>query len=59
LFVCIEQHEQFFSYMAAGDKAANLDLSLALPAYSSRELLRVELQVASKTVAFATRNLVL
>jgi hypothetical protein len=39
LFICFESHEQFFSYLATviitGDKAANLDLCLALTAYSS------------------------
>jgi hypothetical protein len=42
LFVCLfyfESHEQFFSYLATvtitGDKAANLDLCLALTAFSS------------------------
>jgi hypothetical protein len=39
LFVCFELHEKFFSYLAAvtiaGDKAANLDLCLALTAFSS------------------------
>jgi hypothetical protein len=38
-FVCFESHEQFFSYLAAvtitGDRAANLDLCLALMAFSS------------------------
>jgi hypothetical protein len=39
LFFCFESHEQFFSYLAtvtiAGDRAANLDLCLALTAFSS------------------------
>jgi hypothetical protein len=39
LFVCFGPHEQFFSYLAdvtiAGDRAANLDLCLALTAFSS------------------------
>jgi hypothetical protein len=39
LFVCFQSHEQFFSYLAtvtiAGDRAANLDLCLALTAFSS------------------------
>jgi hypothetical protein len=39
LLVCFELHEQFFSYLAAvtitGDRAANLDLCLALTAFSS------------------------
>jgi hypothetical protein len=39
LFVCFESQGQFFSYLAAvtitGDKAANLDLCLALTAFSS------------------------
>jgi hypothetical protein len=39
LFVCFESHEQCFSYLATvtitGDRAANLDLSLALTAFSS------------------------
>jgi hypothetical protein len=39
LFVCFESHEQFFSYLATvtitGDRAANLDLFLALAAFSS------------------------
>jgi hypothetical protein len=39
MFVCFESHEQFFSYLAtvtiAGDRAANLDLCLALTAFSS------------------------
>jgi hypothetical protein len=39
LFVCFESHEQFFSYLATvtitGDGAANLDLCLALTAFSS------------------------
>jgi hypothetical protein len=39
LFVCFESREQFFSYLAtvtiAGDRAANLDLCLALTAFSS------------------------
>jgi hypothetical protein len=38
-FVCLESHEQFFSYLAAviivGDRAANLDLCLALTAFRS------------------------
>jgi hypothetical protein len=38
-FVCFESHEQFFSYLATvtitGDRAANLDLCLALTAFSS------------------------
>jgi hypothetical protein len=38
LFVCLESHEQFFSYLATvtitGDRAANLDLCLALVAFS-------------------------
>jgi hypothetical protein len=37
--VCFESHEQFFSYLAtvtiAGDRAANLDLFLALTAFRS------------------------
>jgi hypothetical protein len=36
---CFESHEQFFSYLATatitGDRAANLDLCLALTAFSS------------------------
>jgi hypothetical protein len=39
VFVCFESHEQFFSYLATvaitGDRAANLDLCLALTAFSS------------------------
>jgi hypothetical protein len=39
LFVCLEPHEQYFSYLAAvtiaGDRAANLELSLALTVFSS------------------------
>jgi hypothetical protein len=39
LFICFELHEQFFSYLAtvsiAGDRAANVDLCLALTAFSS------------------------
>ena len=39
LFVCFELHEQFFSYLATvtitSDRAANLDLCLALKAFSS------------------------
>jgi hypothetical protein len=39
LLVCFESHKQYFSYMATdtitGDKAANLDLCLALTAFSS------------------------
>jgi hypothetical protein len=39
LFVCFESHEQYFSYLATvtitGDGAANLDLCLALTAFSS------------------------
>jgi hypothetical protein len=39
LFVCFERHEQFFSYLATviitGYRAANLDLCLALTAFSS------------------------
>jgi hypothetical protein len=39
LFICFESHEQFFSYLAtvtiAGDRVANLDLCLALTAFSS------------------------
>jgi hypothetical protein len=39
MFVCFESHEQFFSYLATviitGDRAANLDLCLALTAFSS------------------------
>jgi hypothetical protein len=41
LFVCLinfESHEQFFSYLAtvtiAGDRAVNLDICLALTAFS-------------------------
>jgi hypothetical protein len=37
LFICFKPHEQFFSYLAAvtitGDRAANLDLCLALRAF--------------------------
>jgi hypothetical protein len=40
-----ESHEQFFSYLAnvtiTGDGAANLDICLALTAFSSEGLLRV------------------
>jgi hypothetical protein len=40
LFVCFEPHEQFFSYLTSvtitGDRAANLDLCLALTALSSQ-----------------------
>jgi hypothetical protein len=39
LFVCFESHEQLFSYLVtvtiAGDRAANLDLCLALTPFSS------------------------
>jgi hypothetical protein len=39
LFVCFESQEQFFSYLATvtitGDRAANLDLCLALTTFSS------------------------
>ena len=39
LFVCFETHEQYFSYLTTvtitGDMAANLDLCLALTAFSS------------------------
>jgi hypothetical protein len=39
VFVCFESHEQFFSYLVTvtitGDRAANLDLCLALTAFSS------------------------
>jgi hypothetical protein len=39
LFVCFESHEQFFSYLATvtitGDRPVNLDLCLALTAFSS------------------------
>jgi hypothetical protein len=39
LFVCFESHKQFFSYLATititDDRAANLDLCLALTAFSS------------------------
>jgi hypothetical protein len=39
VLICFESHEQFFSYLAtvtiAGDMAANLDLCLALTAFSS------------------------
>jgi hypothetical protein len=39
LFVCFKSHEQFFSYLATvtitGDRAANLDLCIALEAFSS------------------------
>jgi hypothetical protein len=39
LFICFESQEQFFSYLAtvtiAGNRAANLDLCLALTAFSS------------------------
>jgi hypothetical protein len=39
LFICFESHEQFFSYLGtvtiAGDRPANLDLHLALTAFSS------------------------
>jgi hypothetical protein len=38
-FVCFEPHEHFFSYLATvtivGDRTANLDLCLALTAFSS------------------------
>jgi hypothetical protein len=38
-FFCFESHEQFFSYLATvtitGERAANLDLCLALTAFSS------------------------
>jgi hypothetical protein len=41
LFVCFESHEQFFSYLATvaitGDRAANLDLWLALTVFSSED----------------------
>jgi hypothetical protein len=44
LFVCtfcFESHEQFFSYLAivtiTGDRAANIDLCLALTAFSSKD----------------------
>jgi hypothetical protein len=44
LFVCFESHEQVFSYLATviitGDGAANLDLCLALTAFSSEGFLR-------------------
>jgi hypothetical protein len=44
LFLCFKSHEQFFSYLATatitGDRAANLDLCLALTAFSTRVLLR-------------------
>jgi hypothetical protein len=44
LFVCFESHEQFFSYLAtvtiAGDRAANLDLCLALTVLAVQVLLR-------------------
>jgi hypothetical protein len=40
---CFESHEQFFSYLATvtitGDRTANLDLCLALTAFSSKVLL--------------------
>jgi hypothetical protein len=40
LYVCFESHEQFFSYLTsitmAGDRASNLDLCLALAAFSSK-----------------------
>jgi hypothetical protein len=40
LFVCFESHEQFFSCLATvtttGDRAANLDLCLALMVFSSK-----------------------
>jgi hypothetical protein len=39
LFVCLQPHEQFFSYLAAvtitGDRAANLDLCSTLMTFSS------------------------
>jgi hypothetical protein len=39
LYLCLESHGQFFSYLATaiitGDRAANLDLRLALTAFSS------------------------
>jgi hypothetical protein len=42
LFVCFEPHEHLFSYLAAvtiaGDRAENLDLCLALTAFSSEVL---------------------
>jgi hypothetical protein len=46
LFDCIEPHEQFYSYLAVvtitGDRAANLDLCLALTRLlAARVLLRV------------------
>jgi hypothetical protein len=41
LFVCFESHEQFFSYLATvtitRDRAENLDLCLALTAFSSED----------------------
>jgi hypothetical protein len=44
LFVSFESHEQFFSYLATvtitGNKAANLDLCLALTAFGSEVSLR-------------------
>jgi hypothetical protein len=43
-FVCFESHEQFFSYLATvtitGNRAANLNLCLALTALAVRALLR-------------------
>jgi hypothetical protein len=45
LFVCFESHDQFFSYLAtvtiSSDRAANLDLCLALMAFNSEGSLYV------------------
>jgi hypothetical protein len=50
LFVCLQSHEQFFSYLVAvtiaGDRAANLSLRLALRAFEGvPHLLRHETSV--------------
>jgi hypothetical protein len=49
VFVCLQPPEQLFSYLAAFtitcDRAANLDLYLALKAFSSEGSLRATLAV--------------
>jgi hypothetical protein len=43
VFVCFDSHEQFFRYLATvtitDDRAANLDLCLALTAFSNKGFL--------------------
>jgi hypothetical protein len=59
LFVCLfyfESHEQFFSYLATvnitGDRAANLDLCLALTGFSSERVLLRATPTATRDLRF-------